>query len=162
MVFIGRLFGFLVFTVFVGAIFLNLADQVNVTGLEEKLGVTLSSTDFTPVDEVVEVARVEQVVPAEFKPETPSQIFDTVKVSSISELEKVIYLEKNVVLAIDNKFLKNPFVGHEGQILVNLVGFDEKNFYSDGSEIGALSFVYVKEVLFNALSESNGSIWVVK
>jgi hypothetical protein len=164
MIFISRLFGFMVILVLFGAIFLNLANNINVDSVVNLASLNLDDkqqSSAVPEDEVFFDEFLNDELPLEFR--SGSSVSDLVKVeiNNRNDLKGVIFKENKVVVMLNNEYLNNPYIPFENTFLTTLTGYNQTHFFSDGTEVGGNNFIYLADDLMNAFTRSGLQAWII-
>lgn len=166
MIFLGRLFGFVVVMVLISAVFLNVADKFNVEGVVElaSTNLVLEKNDEilqTEEDLIFEYVEPREDLPLEFRSGYSNRLIRRIEVNTHNELREAIFDQRKVLVLLDNQYLKNPFIPFDTTFLVTLTGYNRTHFFSDGSEIGGNNFTYVADDLIRVFRQSGSQAWIL-
>jgi hypothetical protein len=162
MTFIARLFGFVVVMILIAAMGLAVIDKVPDSIVE----LSSSAINGKVVDlvelESSDLASQGDPRPLEHKSVQDSLQLVKVEVNDVEGLKNLIFREGEVIVVVNNQYLKNPFLEKVGVFPIVLIGYDRTHFYSSGAEIGSNSFVYLFEDFKSAMDSSGSSVWILK
>lgn len=167
MIFVGRLFGFVVVLVLIGAVVLNVADKIDVDGVVELASINLTVSDFDKESlDVYENEVLEETVehredlPIEFRSGSTVKVLNKVEIGTHNDFKELIFNEHKVLVLLNNEYLKNPYIPFDRTFLVTLTGYNNTHFFSDGAEIGGNNFTYLADDLMRVFILSGSQAWI--
>jgi hypothetical protein len=161
MTFLARLFGFAVIMIMFSAVALSLVEKVP-SEIVDLASRNLTTKPDLPLEEAVTNAIDNVVLPSSLKSSGTEFNLEKVEVAEVNGLKELIYTDGQVVVVLNNQFLKNPFIKGDGTVVVILNGYDETHLFSTGAEIGGSEFVYPYDDFMRATEASASSFWVLK
>lgn len=156
MKFIAKLIALMVVLTFTAAIYFQ------IEGVVEKVEVP-KNKEVDTIRQVEDYEFANVNLPLEFESSTRKLAgLKSVKIASTDEMKKRIYLEQEVLVYVDNSYLKNPFLGVNDKLLISLIGYKNDHLVSTGREIGQDHFIYLAEDFMDAWVRSGAKAWILK